>query len=85
MMNNESTRCQTTHYACECVVERMRKLEAVAEASKELLLQCESHDVKWDRSVFCRDCGYPDGTHKHNCAVGELWKALAGLDGDDNG
>ncbi len=29
--------CNTTHHACDCVLERMAKLEAVAEAAKEML------------------------------------------------
>ncbi len=28
--------CTTTHHACDCVLERMKKLEAVAEAVKNL-------------------------------------------------
>jgi hypothetical protein len=42
-MNIETAPCRTTHYACDCVLKRMRKLEAVAEAAKGALslLRCE--------------------------------------------
>lgn len=28
--------CTTTHYACDCVLERMKKLEVVYEAAQEI-------------------------------------------------
>lgn len=29
--------CRTTHHACDCVLRKMEKLEAVAEAAKEMI------------------------------------------------
>ena len=55
-------------------------LEQVQREANELILQCESHDIKHAGRVFCRDCGLPDGEHKTNCAVGAMKKALADLE-----
>lgn len=54
-MKIESTPCRITHYACNCVLKRMRKLE---ETLRFLLLSAdcswEEHNEGHDWHVACR-------------------------------
>lgn len=72
--------CTTTHNACQCVIERMRKLEAVADAAR--------------LSVITTKDGINVGQYRHlangdTAIVGENWHklndALQALDGDAHG
>ena len=59
--------CHTTHYACDCVLERMKKLEKVVEAAKGLL---ELHYIDYT----CKNCA-EDKSHYE-----KLYEALKELE-----
>lgn len=67
----KSHHCTTTHSACDCVLERLKKLERVANMSKK---------VKAFIAHSC-DCNLSyDNDHDCNCGVNEFYTALAELE-----
>lgn len=48
----KSHHCTTTHSACECVLERLRRLEKVLEMAKEIVLYTEIEEI--DEVLFAQ-------------------------------
>jgi hypothetical protein len=51
--------CNTTHHACDCVLKRMKKLEAVFEAAKDLIIEmrintCYDHPLT--KAIYEMEC-----------------------------
>lgn len=49
----KSHHCTTTHSACECVLERLKKLEKIVEAAKEVVATISIESDEEDVEFFC--------------------------------